>query len=188
MSQESPLRESMERHLAGIAKITDAAETIERIAATVERTLSGGGKILTCGNGGSASEALHLSEEMIGCFGKKRIPLAAVCLSSDPTAITCIANDYGYEELFARQVEGLGRKGDLLVALSTSGRSPNIVKALERARQLHLTTIGFLGQPGSPAEAVCDIALTIPALNSAGIQEIHLLAIHLILEHLDARF
>jgi D-sedoheptulose 7-phosphate isomerase len=180
--------ESIERHLAGIARIADAAGMIEKIAVAVERTLSAGGRIYTCGNGGSAAEALHLAEEMIGCFCKKRIPLAAVCLASDPAAMTCIANDYGFEELFARQVEGLARKGDMLVALSTSGRSPNILKALERARRLGLTTVGLLGKPGSPAETVCDLALTIPAPNSAEIQEIHLLAIHLILEHLDSRF
>jgi D-sedoheptulose 7-phosphate isomerase len=188
MSKPSSVRESIERHLAGIAKVAEAAGTIEKIAAAIERTLSVGGKILTCGNGGSAAEALHLAEEMMGCFCRKRIPLAAVCLASDPTAITCIANDYGYEEVFARQVEGLGRKGDILVALSTSGKSPNVLKALERARRLELTTIGLLGRPGSPAEGLCDLALTVSAADSAQIQEIHLLTTHLILEHLDARF
>lgn len=188
MVKRSPLRESLERHLAGIGRIVDATDEIEKIAAALERALLVGGRILTCGNGGSAAEALHLAEEMIGCFCKKRIPLAAICLASDPAAMTCIANDYGYEELFARQVEGLGRKGDILVALSTSGRSQNILNALERARRVGLTTIGLLGPPGSPAEALCDLALTVRAANSAQIQEIHLLAIHLILEHLDERF
>jgi D-sedoheptulose 7-phosphate isomerase len=178
MVNQSPMRASIEWHLAGIG----------RIAGAVEGTLSAGGRVLTCGNGGSAAEALHLAEEMIGCFCKKRVPLAAICLASDPAAMTCIANDYGYEELFARQVEGLGRTGDVLVVLSTSGRSPNILRALERARRLGLATIGLLGRPASPAEALCDLALTVNAPTSAQIQEIHLLAIHLILEHLDARF
>ncbi|HVP09825.1 MAG TPA: SIS domain-containing protein [Phycisphaerae bacterium] len=188
MTEQSPLRASLGRHLAGIAGIVESAETIEKMAAAIERTLSAGGRVLTCGNGGSAAEALHLAEEMIGCFGKKRIPLAAMCLASDPTAITCIANDYGYEEVFARQVEGLGRKGDTLVALSTSGRSTNVLRGLQTARRLSLATIGLLGKPGSPAEDLCDIALTVSVADSAQIQEIHLLAIHLILEHLEARF
>jgi D-sedoheptulose 7-phosphate isomerase len=188
MAKGPLIRESLARHLDAIATAAHSAEAIEKIAAAIDRVLSAGGRILTCGNGGSAAEALHLSEEMIGCFSKKRMPLAAICLASDPTAMTCIANDYGYEELFARQVEGLGRKGDMLVALSTSGKSPNVVRALERARRLGLTTVGLLGLPDSPAEALCDLALTVQVPNSAHVQEIHLLAIHLILEHLDARF
>jgi D-sedoheptulose 7-phosphate isomerase len=149
------------------------------------RTLASGGKVLTCGNGGSAAEALHLAEEMIGRFSRDRAPFAATCLCADPAAMTCIANDYGFEELFARQVQGLGNKGDMLVTLSTSGKSPNIVKALERAREIGLTTVGLLGKAGSPAEASCDFALTTPAEHSSHVQEIHIVAIHLFLEHLD---
>lgn len=167
--------------------MSEAAETIGRIAAALAQALRRGGKILTCGNGGSAAEALHLAEEMIGRFCRERAPLAAVCLSADPTVLTCIANDYGFEEIFARQVEGLGRKGDVLVALSTSGRSPNVVRALKRAREKGLTTIGLLGKQGSAAERWCDLALILNAMDNAHRQEAHLIAIHLILEHLDAR-
>lgn len=188
MADRAPFQLSIERHLTALATMATSARAIEEIAGAIGEALSAGGKILTCGNGGSAAEALHLAEEMMGCFSKKRVPLAAVCLAADPAAMTCIANDYGYEELFARQVEGLGRKGDILVALSTSGRSPNIVRALQRARSLQLTTVGLLGKPGSPAQQYCDLALNTDAANSAQIQEIHLIATHLILEYLDARF
>lgn len=185
MPRSSAIRQSIGRHLASLETVVDAAQSIEQIAAAFVRALSNGGKILTCGNGGSAAEALHLAEEMIGRFSRDRAPFAATCLCADPAAMTCIANDYGFEELFARQVQGLGRKGDVLVALSTSGRSPNIVKALQRGREIGVTTVGLLGKPGSPAESFCDIAFTTPAPHSSHIQEVHIVVMHLILEYLD---
>jgi len=181
------LRQSMEAHLASLGRIVDAADTIEHIAQAIQQALDSGKKVLTCGNGGSAAEALHLAEEMMGRFSRDRPPMAAVCLAADPAALTCIANDYGYEEVFARQVAGLGQTGDVLIALSTSGKSPNILKALQKGRELGLTNIGFLGQPGSPAEGLCDLALTTQADHSAHIQELHLVVIHLLLEYLDER-
>ena len=184
---KASIRASLDAHVQALASLSEAADTIERIIASLVQTLSRGGKVLTCGNGGSAAEALHLAEEMMGRFHRDRAPLAAICLSADPTALTCIANDYGFEETFARQVEGLGRKGDALVALSTSGESPNIVRALRRARQLGLTTIGMLGEHGSAAEKWCDLALVLTSMDEAHRQEAHLMAIHVILEHLDAR-
>lgn len=187
MSTPPSLRQSMEQHLASLGRIVDAADTIVQISQAVQRALDSGNKVLTCGNGGSAAEALHLAEEMMGRFSRDRPPMAAVCLAADPAALTCIANDYGYEEVFARQVAGLGRAGDVLVALSTSGKSPNILKALRQARELGLTNIGFLGKPGSPAESLCDVALTTQASHSAHIQEIHLVVVHLLLEYLDER-
>jgi D-sedoheptulose 7-phosphate isomerase len=187
MDQPLSIRHSIDQHLSSLETIIEAAPAVEQIAATMARALADGRKILTCGNGGSAAEALHLAEEMIGRFSRDRAPFAAVCLCADPAAMTCIANDYGFEELFARQVQGLGCKGDVLVALSTSGRSPNIVKALERARDVGLTTVGLLGEPGSPAQAFCDHAMTISARHSSHIQEVHIVAIHLILEYLDAQ-
>jgi D-sedoheptulose 7-phosphate isomerase len=180
------IRASLDAHVLALAGVSEAADTIERITAALAQTLRRGGKILTCGNGGSAAEALHMAEEMMGRFHRDRAPLAAICLSADPTILTCIANDYGFEELFARQVEGLGRKGDALVALSTSGESPNVVRALQRARQLGLTTIGMLGEQGSAAEKWCDLALVLAAMDEAHRQEAHLMVIHAILECLDA--
>lgn len=179
------VRASIQRHLDGLAGLPEAAETIAAIIQTIQQALRAGGRIFTCGNGGSAAEALHLAEEMIGRFRRERAPLAALCLAADPTALTCIANDYGYEEVFARQLDGLGRPGDALVVLSTSGRSPSIVRALETARRIGLATIGLLGPPGSAAEAHCDLALTRPDLDPAVVQEAHLIVVHLILERID---
>ncbi|MFQ5502737.1 MAG: SIS domain-containing protein [Phycisphaerae bacterium] len=185
MPEQTPIERSIARHIASLQGMTVSADIVDRIATTIEMALSSGRKVLTCGNGGSAAEALHLSEEMMGRFSRERNPLAAVCLASDPTAITCISNDFGYEEVFARQVLGLGAAGDVLVALTTSGRSLNIVRALEQGRASGLVTIGLLGLPGSAAEAFCDMAFTTDAPESAHIQEMHLMVIHLILEHLE---
>lgn len=185
MTRLESIQASIRAHLASLAQIGEAASVIERIVGIIADCLKAGGKILTCGNGGSAAEALHLAEEMIGRFAKKRRPLRAICLSADPTAITCIANDYGFEQVFARQLEGLASKGDVLVALSTSGASANILRALEAAKKLGVRTIGLLGAPASPAEKLCDVAFTLKASHNAHIQELHLMVIHLILEQLD---
>ena len=166
------------------------AERADHVAAIIDNLAEisrAGGKIMTCGNGGSAAEAMPLSEEMMGRYRRTRPPIAALCLNSDPTAITCIANDWEYAEIFARQVAGLGRPGDALVALSTSGKSRSILRALEQARSTGITTIGLLGPAGSPAEPLCDMALTVPATVAAShVQELHLVFIHLLLERFDA--
>jgi D-sedoheptulose 7-phosphate isomerase len=179
------IRRSIASRRAAMDALRDSADVVARIAQTVAAALARGGKVLACGNGGSAAEAMHLTEEMIGRFSRDRAALAAISLSADPTALTCIANDFGFEAVFARQVAALGTKGDVLVALSTSGKSPNVLKALETARQKGLTTIGLLGRPGSPAEALCDIAFTAHVDTSAHVQELHLAVIHLVLEQLD---
>jgi D-sedoheptulose 7-phosphate isomerase len=187
VADPSPMLASLKQHLASLGALVEAAPLIDAIAGRISRCLAAGNKVLTCGNGGSAAEALHLAEEMVGRFSYARPPLAAVCLAADPTAITCISNDFGYEQVFARQVAAIGRAGDCLVALSTSGRSGNILRALEAARSAGLTTLGLLGPPGSPAEGLCDLAFTIAgsAVQPAHIQEMHLISIHLILERLD---
>src|SRR5262245_22178602 len=109
-------------------------QAFEEIARAAVETLKGGGKILTCGNGGSAADALHLAEELVGRYNRNRPSLPAICLSADPTLLTCIGNDYGYDAVFSRQVEGLGKKGDLLVCFTSSGNSANILLAIEAAR------------------------------------------------------
>ncbi|MBX3396693.1 MAG: SIS domain-containing protein [Phycisphaerae bacterium] len=187
MNRKEAISRSIESHITALRSLSGQAGTIDRIVGVMQAALDSGAKIMTCGNGGSAAEALHLAEEMIGRFSRDRDPLSALSLSADPTAITCISNDFGFEQVFARQVRGLGRKGDVLIALSTSGRSVNIVAALEAARELGITTIGLLGRPGSAAEHHCDIAMTPDAANGAHIQEMHLMTIHLILEQLEPK-
>jgi D-sedoheptulose 7-phosphate isomerase len=151
----------------------------------VVETLRADRKILTCGNGGSAAEALHLAEELVGRYRDTRRALPAICLCADATALTCIANDWDYAEVFARQIEAHGRAGDLLIALSTSGKSPSVLRALERARKIGVSTMGLLGPAGSPAESLCDRVLTLDNVPPPRIQEAHLITIHLILDRID---
>ncbi len=174
----------------------DAARTMERLAQQADQIaalvdalracLASGGTVFTCGNGGSAAEALHLSEELIGRYKAERPPLRAICLSADPTALTCIANDYGYDDVFARQLRGLARPGDALVVLSTSGNSPNCLRALDAAREMGVTTIGLLGKSGGPCAERCDHPLVIASEATERIQEAHLVVIHTILECVEA--
>ena len=166
----------------------ESASQIAAITRAVIDALQNGHRILTCGNGGSAAESLHFAEELVGRFRAERRPLPALSLVADSTALTCIGNDYGFDEIFARQVDGLGTVGDVLICLSTSGKSPNLIKALRRAKDKKLTTVGLLGRPGSPSEAHCDLAFTPETDSSALVQELHLAVIHLVLEAVDAAF
>jgi len=168
-----------------IANLTEQAESIRLAGSTLADTLIAGGKILTCGNGGSAAEALHLAEEMIGRYRDDRPPLAAVCLNADPTALTCIANDFGFDAVFDRQVRGLGKAGDALVIFSTSGKSPNIRLALEAARELGMKTIGMLGKGGGACGPLCDVPLIVGSDDTAHIQESHQVMMHLLLEAVE---
>lgn len=145
-----------------------------------------GNKLLTCGNGGSAADALHLSEELVGRYRVDRPPLPAICLNSDVTALTCIANDYGYDEIFARQVRALGKQGDLLVGFTTSGNSPNVLAAFRQAKGQGLETILLSGRDGGKARETCDHEIIVPTQTTARIQEVHTFILHQWLEVIDA--
>lgn len=180
------------------AKIARSAEVISSLGVIVpdirdainaiRQSLASGGCVFTAGNGGSAAEALHLAEELIGKYKNPRAPLRAVCLNADPTALTCIANDFGYDEIFARQLEGLARRGssDCFVGFTTSGNSPNIRIALERARALGVTTIGLLGKTGGSCASLCDHPVIVRADETEHIQEAHQVILHLILEGVES--
>jgi phosphoheptose isomerase len=145
------------------------------------------GKVLVCGNGGSAAQAQHLAGELVGRFrlpGRRALP--AVALTADSTVVTAWANDAGYDDVFARQVEALGRAGDVLIVVSTSGRSPNVVGALQAARRQGLRTVGLLGRDGGPAQALVDVAITVPSPDTQRIQEVHLVAVHLLCELVES--
>lgn len=144
-----------------------------------------GQRLLTAGNGGSAAEAQHLAAELVGRFDGEREAFAAVSLHADTSAVTAIANDYGYEQVFARQVSAHGRDGDVLVLMSTSGRSPNLLKAAETARRLGVTTWALTGAGPNPLTAICDDSVTIDAV-SANVQEGHLIALHAVCRAFDA--
>ena len=168
--------------------LDDLLSTLERFRAMLPQvqvagemlveTLKRGSKILTAGNGGSAAEAMHMAEELVGRFSGDRQSLPAVCLAADPTVITCIGNDYGFEELFARQVDGLGRAGDCLVAFSSSGNSTNLLAAVRRAKSKGMQTISLLGKDGGKARGLCDTEIIVPSQNAARAQEIHVFVLH----------
>ena len=160
-------------------------ETFERVATAAIKTLRSGGKILTCGNGGSAADALHLAEELVGRYRNTRRALPAVCLNADPTLLTCIGNDFGFEEIFSRQVEGIAGKNDVLICFSTSGNSPNILRALDAAKKLGLTTITLLGKGGGKAKGRAEIELIVASDDTARIQEAHTLILHALLERIE---
>jgi len=152
-----------------------------------QEVLEAGGKILLCGNGGSACDAAHASCELVGWFkDKERGPLPAVALGFETPALTAMANDEGYREVFARQLQALGRPGDLLVGISTSGRSPSVVRALERASSLGIRTVALTGEAGGPAAAAADFALQVPSRDTPRVQECHLLVLHIFSQWLEA--
>lgn len=164
-------------------------ETLERVVNAVETCLRGGHKVFACGNGGSAADAQHLVAELIGRFLHERQALPAIALTADAATLTAISNDYGYERVFARQLEGLARKGDLLFAISTSGNSPNVVQAAQTARALGCGVVAMTGERDSKLAAQADPGLLIraPSTVTARIQEVHSLCIHAIADSLDAR-
>ena len=147
--------------------------------------LRAGNKLLNIGNGGSAADAQHIAAEVIGRYKQDRPGYAALALTTDTSALTAIANDYGFEQVFARQIEGLGRRGDVLLALSTSGRSPNILAALRRARELGLVTIGFTGLKGKSLGALCDHLLVAPTDDTPVVQQIYLAIAHGICDEIE---
>ncbi len=163
------------------------ADLAEQMIDLVSSAILSGQTVFTCGNGGSATDAIHLAEEMVGRYRSNRRPLPAVCLNTDVGALTCIANDFGYAEIFARQLAALGRPNDILVCFSTSGNSPNIVQALHTARAHGLVSVALLGKDGGTARALADYALVVPSDSSARIQEAHTLLLHAICEETEHR-
>lgn len=167
------------------ADLKALAVPLRQAAELISDTLKNGGKILTCGNGGSAAEAMHLSSELVGRYRSDRIALPAICLNSNGADLTCIVNDYGYESVFARQVEAFGREGDVLVVFSTSGKSPNVLRALYKARSMGLNRIGFLGKDGGEAKGAAGIELIVPSSDGPRIQESHTILLHTICDYLE---
>jgi len=163
----------------------DLLATARKIAEVIIGSLRAGNKLLVIGNGGSAADAQHIAAEIVGRYKQDRPAYAALALTTDTSALTAIANDYGFEQVFARQVAGLGRHGDVLLALSTSGRSPNILAALRTARERGLVTIGFTGTKGKALVALCDHLLVAPSDDTAIIQQIHLTVAHGICEAIE---
>ena len=190
MSAPDPVRASFDEALATLQAFLDSAEglpSVRRFVRAAADTLERGGRLFACGNGGSMCDAMHFVEEWTGRFRKDRRALPAVAFS-DPSQLTCIANDFGYDEVFARQLEALGRKGDLLVAISTSGNSPNVLRAVEVARELGVTTVGLLGKGGGKLRDEVDVPILVPlATTSDRIQEVHIKVLHIVIEAVERR-
>ena len=160
-------------------------QAAHKIAHVIVTALKGGHKLLLAGNGGSAGDAQHIAAEIVGRYKKERPAYPAIALTTDTSALTAISNDYGYEQVFARQIEGLGRKGDVLLALSTSGRSPNILAALRAAHEHGLITVGFTGTKGAAMGVACNHLLVAPSDDTPIIQQIHLAVAHGICDEIE---
>ena len=158
------------------------AHNIEIAADIIAKSLTSGGTIFWCGNGGSAADSQHIAAEFVGRFKKDRRPLRSIALTTDSSILTCVANDYSYEEIFSRQLNALGRDGDVLVAITTSGKSKNIKKVLIQARNMGIKTIGLLGKKGGECKDYSDVSLIVPSDITARIQETHILIEHLLCE------
>jgi len=164
---------------SNIAKINQISENIVSI-------FNNTGKVLICGNGGSHCDAMHFAEEFTGRFRKERKALPVIALGNAPH-VTCVGNDYGFDQIFSREVEAYGHKGDCLILLTTSGNSANILKAVEAAKQLDMTTIALLGKGGGKLKGLCDSEFIIKAENSDRIQELHMSILHILIEAIERR-
>jgi phosphoheptose isomerase len=169
-----------------LAVFRQSTELIEALGRRLAWVLDSGGRLLAVGNGGSAAEAQHLTAELVGRFDGEHRPMSALCLSAETSSLTAILNDYGPDEVFARQVDAHGRPGDVLIALSTSGRSRNVLRAAERARGAGLDVWAFTGAVPNPLAAVADFAVPVMARSTAVIQEVHLVAVHALCAAVDA--
>lgn len=177
---EENIRSIIESHISAARALPAQWGVIGQIASVVAGAVRKGGKVLICGNGGSAADSQHIAAELVGRFRKERRPASALALTTDPSVLTCLSNDYGFDKVFERQVAAHGRRGDVLIAISTSGSSPNILNAVNKARELGMTAVGFLGRDGGAVKPVCDLALVIEEQETARVQEMHILAAHII--------
>ena len=158
---------------------------IHDAAALMVGSVKNGGKLISCGNGGSMCDAMHFAEELTGKFRDERAPIAAVSIS-DPSHLTCVGNDHGFEQVFARYVQALGRPGDVLLAISTSGNSPNVLRAAEMARQKGVLVVGLTGKDGGQLGPACDVEIRVPHHGYADrVQEVHIKVIHVLIDHIE---
>ena len=180
------LSSSLHQHLKTIQNVIDTTlPDIERSGRMICEALTSGRKILLCGNGGSAADAQHIAAELVGCYEKQRRSWPAIALTTDTSALTAVSNDLGYEQVFARQVLGLAQTGDVLVAISTSGKSKNVLSAAEQARKSGCKTIALTGSTAEPLASLCDVVVAVPSTRTSRIQEVHITVGHLWCEMVD---
>ena len=185
---KSNILSSIDRSALVIGSLAQHADRLAEICDLVVQRLQAGNKVLTAGHGGSAAEALHMAEELVGRFKADRRSLPAVSLVADSTLLTCIGNDFGFERLFSRQVEGLGSEGDLLVIFSTSGQGNGFVLAAQAAKAKGMKTVALLGRDGGPFQGIADLELIVDDDETARIQEAHQVVMHIILEAVERAF
>ncbi len=167
--------------------IEENEEKLKKAIDVIYNALKNGNKILICGNGGSAADSQHFAAEIVGRFKLERKGMPAIALTTDTSILTAIGNDYGFDRIFERQVEALGKEGDVLVGISTSGNSENVIKAVNKAREMGIYTIGLLGKSGGKLKDIVDLALIVPSNDTARIQECHLTIYHVICEEVEKR-
>lgn len=182
----SLLTDSLQEHLETLQTLLRSnINDIEQSGQMICEALVAGKKILLCGNGGSAADAQHIAAELVGCYEKQRRSWPAIALTTDTSALTAVSNDLGYEQVFARQLAGLAQTGDILIAISTSGKSKNVLKAVERAGELGCRTIALTGASSDPLGSMCDLTVAVPSSRTSRIQEAHITIGHLWCEMVD---
>ena len=177
---ESLFSRALKTHIELFSQLSELEGDVQRACSLIVASLKSGGKLMLCGNGGSAGDSQHLAAEFLGRYSKERPPLAAVALTTDSSTLTCIGNDYSFGEIFSRQVAGLGRAGDCLIAISTSGNSENVFQAVKIANKLGIKTIGMVGASGGRLRQSCDLCIVVPSSVTAHIQEAHIMIGHVI--------
>jgi D-sedoheptulose 7-phosphate isomerase len=182
------VKNNFTEHLKTLNDTESLKDKILAFSKLIIKALKSGSKIIWCGNGGSAADSMHLSTELIGRFKSNRKSLSSISLSADSSAITCIANDYGFEHIFSRQLEGVGKSGDVLVCLTTSGNSLNIIKAIKVAKSLNIITILMSGNKGGKCIGLSDLELIIPSQSTARIQEMQIFIGHIICDYIEENF
>lgn len=188
MTIKEVVKESIKESLEIKQKLEDMIEKIEHICKGCVECLRKGNKILVCGNGGSAADSQHFAAELVGRFKKERRGIPCIALTTDTSIITAISNDYSFKNIFARQVEALGEAGDILIAISTSGNSENVVKAIGKAKELGIKTFGLVGKDGGAIAKLADFSITIPSFSTSRIQECHILILHILAEIIEEDF
>ena len=183
--REQVFGKAIAEHLEVINGVAAQTEVLEAIARVMTDALHRGGQILWCGNGGSAGDSQHLAAEIVGRFRRERRGLASIALTTDSSILTAVANDYGYEAVFSRQVEALGRPGDVLVGISTSGNSHNVIAAVEAANSQGVTTVGFTGEGGGRMGSLVDHLFAVGTRDTARVQEAHILAGHMLCDWIE---
>jgi D-sedoheptulose 7-phosphate isomerase len=179
------MRQQLEEHQAAARDLEKLLPRVEAVARALCDAFTAGRRLYTMGNGGSAADALHFAEELLGRYRRDRRPLPAASFVADPTGLTCISNDFGWEQVFTRQVQGLVQRGDVVAGISTSGNSENVVRALRAAKELGAITVAFTGATGGKLAGIADHLLNVPSAATARIQEMHIFMIHLLCERVD---